>query len=775
MKRFMISILLLCCGVGSILAQRLEIKGRVCEAAQRDGLEFANVVLQTMDSAFVTGTTTNGKGEFVMGKLHSGNYLLVVTSLGYNPQYVTLESFSKSISLGEIVLEDAAVSLDNVVVSASNQRSQSDRKVVFPSDRQVKASTNGMNLLQQLMLPKVQVNPMTNEIKVPGGGEVQLRINGVKVESQDIKALLPADIIRIEYHDNPGLRYGNAEIVLDYIVRRPETGGNFHADVMQGLNAGWGNYELSGRVNHKKSELRGWYWFGPRNFYGLSRDNEEIFNWADGKTLHRIEEGIPQHAKMFQHNMNVNYSYQEPEKYLFSASFRYWRNNSPLWNYRGSLYNVENPDDRVAMTDLKDETGDRPAIDLYYQRDMKNDQTLVFNVVGTYNGSSSLRTYQESRGDNILTDIQNNVTGKKYSIIGEAIYEKKLTNGNRIGGGLRHNHAFSDNRYQNGHDYKTNMTQAETYVYGEFKGKVRHWDYTLGLGGSRYWFHQEGEGDAYQYYHVRPKLTLQYNLPGQSFIRLNASANNSSPSLSNLNAVEQLVDSLQIERGNPNLKPYMNYAVALTYEWQKGIFYTNVWGSYEYSPDAVMDEKRLEGNKVVQTWDNQRDWKRVAGRWMLRVGPIKDIFQVSFTGGVNHYISRGNTYSHRYTNWFCEGQASVTYKKFSLMYQLMTNWNWFFGETMSGGENIQILMLNYRIKDLSIGVGALNPFADDYKVQTENRSQYASYKRAMHIQESSRLFVFNISYNFSFGRSFKSGQKRVNNSDNDSGVMNTGK
>lgn len=124
-------------------------------------------------------------------------------------------------------MEDAAVSLDGVTVSASNTSSRSDRKLIFPSDRQVKASTNGMDLLQQLMLPKITVNPMSNEIKVPGNGEVQLRINGVKVELDEIKALLPTDIIRIEFHDNPGLRYRNAEVVLDYIVRRPETGGNF--------------------------------------------------------------------------------------------------------------------------------------------------------------------------------------------------------------------------------------------------------------------------------------------------------------------------------------------------------------------------------------------------------------------------------------------------------------------------------------------------------------------------------------------------------------------
>ena len=32
-----------------------------------------------------------------------------------------------------------------------------------------------------------------------------------------------------------------------------------------------------------------------------------------------------------------------------------------------------------------------------------------------------------------------------------------------------------------------------------------------------------------------------------------------------------------------------------------------------------------------------------------------------------------------------------------------------------------------------------------------------------------------VSYNFSFGRKFKTGQRRVNNSDNDSGVMSNRK
>ena len=67
----------------------------------------------------------------------------------------------------------------------------------------MKVSTNGVNLLQELMLPRIQVNPMNNEIGISGGGELQIRINGAKADINEIKALRPADIIRIEYHDNP--------------------------------------------------------------------------------------------------------------------------------------------------------------------------------------------------------------------------------------------------------------------------------------------------------------------------------------------------------------------------------------------------------------------------------------------------------------------------------------------------------------------------------------------------------------------------------------------
>ena len=148
---------------------------------------------------------------------------------------------------------------------------------------------------------------------------------------------------------------------------------------------------------------------------------------------------------------------------MFNATFRYYTNNQPHGDFHGALYNMADPSDVVRMIDKSTSINARPALDLYYQQNLKNEQTLVFNIVGTYNKSDNKRIYQESRDNIILTDVNNLTIGKKYSVIGEGIYEKKM-GVNRISAGLKHTQSFSDNEYRNGHTFFTEMNQSETFL-----------------------------------------------------------------------------------------------------------------------------------------------------------------------------------------------------------------------------------------------------------------------------------------------------------------------
>ncbi|MDO4181258.1 MAG: carboxypeptidase-like regulatory domain-containing protein, partial [Bacteroidales bacterium] len=179
--------------------QTIRLSGTVLEADSRQAAMYANIVLQTADSAFVAGASTNDKGAFRIDKISEGDYRLIVSAVGFKTNAIDLQGLSRSTDLGEILLEEATQQLDEVTVSAANVVSKFDRKLVFPNKQQVSASNNGVDLLRNLMLPRLRVNPMDGSVLLNDGNSVQLCINGRKVSKEEIQALLPGDVIRIEY------------------------------------------------------------------------------------------------------------------------------------------------------------------------------------------------------------------------------------------------------------------------------------------------------------------------------------------------------------------------------------------------------------------------------------------------------------------------------------------------------------------------------------------------------------------------------------------------
>ncbi|MDR2140108.1 MAG: TonB-dependent receptor [Tannerella sp.] len=774
MKKMIVTCVLLGSAIATAFSQHIELKGVVREVQSNEPLAFVNIVLQTPDSAFVTGAVSDDNGRFAIPKIKPGNYRLALSFMGYKTLYIEVAGLTKNLALPDILMEEEAVGLDAVTVTASATTSWIDRKLIFPTERQINVSSNGIDLLQQLMLSRILVNPMTREVSIPGGGEVQLRINGVRAEVNDIVALQPKDIIRVEYHDNPGLRYGNAEAVIDYIVRRHETGGNMGMNLRNTLPLKtWGEHNLNGRVSHKKSEFSANYRLHHSNINSMWRDNEENFLLPDGAVLQRREAGEPSHRQFATNHLNMAYNYLN-EKRMFSATFRYSNLNQPYFDFIGRLYNIAAPNDYVQMVDRTKENNHNRALDLYYQENLKNDQTLVVNVVGTYNGAENTRMYQESRENQLLTDINNIVSGNKYSLIGEGIYEKKLSAGS-LSAGLRHTQSHSDNTYRNGHASNTEMQQGETFFFGEWKGRLEKLDYMLGAGVTRSSFRQENAGSEYSYYTFNPRLSLFYPLSGQFSVRLKASVDNQSPSLSSLSAVEQSIDSLQIQRGNPDLKPFHRYQSELNLEWKKGIFYVNLQGRYQYEPSSIMEEKFWEGGKIVQTWNNQQSWQCLNTMLTLRASPFKEYLQIFLFGSLHHYVSHGNSYRHVYSHPYYLFQLNGNYRNLTASFVWQGSWPQVRGETMTGLHPIHLFSLGYKYRDMKLEAGIYFPFVNDFRMSTENWSKYASYRRVEYNNSLYRTIFLTYSWNFSFGRKYQSGQKRLNNADEDAGVMKAGK
>ena len=98
MKKFLFfSIMILISS--QISAQNLQLKGRVLSG--KECIEFANVLLQTEDSVFVTGGITDQRGRFAFNNLEPGDYRLRVSSLGYTTRDMPLNSFAENKDLND--------------------------------------------------------------------------------------------------------------------------------------------------------------------------------------------------------------------------------------------------------------------------------------------------------------------------------------------------------------------------------------------------------------------------------------------------------------------------------------------------------------------------------------------------------------------------------------------------------------------------------------------------------------------------------------------------
>ena len=577
------------------------IGGVVLDDNDASPLIGATVVLSDGMGKQVMGVTTDADGRFLMKEVEAGSYVLQCSYVGYESFTMTLTSFNKNIDLGEIRLKSSSALLDEVVVEGEKVIRKIDRQLVMPTEVQKKASTNGVSLLQHLQLSGLTVNPMTKSIATNYGETVQLRINGVQATHEEVVALRPDDVVRVEYHEQPGLRYGGAAAVIDYIVKRRDSGGNVSVDLTNGVfPLGFGNYHMSGKYHQGKSSFTALVDWSRRDLE-WNRENEETFCFPDQTITNREVVASPNRIKYDYLTTSFNYNYTNGEKSMLNIAFRNNLKDIPYsFTDRNTLLYQE---DRVYQVKDRESTKTAiPSLDIYYQLNLKNDQHLYFDVVGTYLKSDGRRTYSMTEQRQAPMEIASKIEGDKYSLIGEAIYERSLGEG-RMTTGVKHHQVRMENVYVNDVRTKVSMNTAETSLFAEYQGKVKKLNYTFGVGAMRTFYEQ---GDAKQEkYFFRPTLKLSTQL-GKLFLRYNASLSGYAPSLSEMSDVTQPMDVYQVRRGNPDLKSVTFFTNQLSASYSMKGINAELSARYSYDDKPIMEETLFEDGMFVRTFDNQK-------------------------------------------------------------------------------------------------------------------------------------------------------------------------
>jgi outer membrane receptor protein involved in Fe transport len=242
--------LLLITAVAQAQSVKVTLSGLVKDATSKAALAFVNITLKTAkDSAFVAGTITREDGRFQLPDIASGNYLLLVSYVGYSAkiQPVLIGQLSNFLDLGAIELAPEAKSLGEVTVTAKQEAvsSKMDKKTFNLADNI--SQTGGSALEAMKNLPGITTS-QDGKVQLRGSDKVMILIDGKQTAltgfgGQTGLDNIPASAIeKIEIINNPSSKYdanGNAGIINIIYKKEKKEGFNGKVGLTGGLGALW--------------------------------------------------------------------------------------------------------------------------------------------------------------------------------------------------------------------------------------------------------------------------------------------------------------------------------------------------------------------------------------------------------------------------------------------------------------------------------------------------------------------------------------------------------
>ncbi len=680
-----------------------------------------------------------------------------------------LSAMAEDVVYGEIsselpdsVLNEKAVNLDEVTVNATPVIRKADRDLFVISDELKKKSSDGLDLLKQVQIPSLTVNTVLEKVEKMGES-VQLRINGRKVNINQIKALQPETIVRVEYHDNPGLRYKDAVAVLDFIVKNPNSGGVFYTNALQSITKGFGNHSLGLNLNYGYSQWEIEYSGNERLDFPMYREYSEKFNFSDGTKIIRKETPIGGSIDGYQARPRIGYSYVVPEKINFYTGISYNQDVKTSVEFNG-LMSSSIEARNVVVRDYSSNPGKSPNLNLYLDKNIGRGQTIILDVnAGLYFGES-IRNYRERYEDATekLVYIDTRIKDRNFALTIEGDYVKEWKT-SKLTTGVVYTGNWNRTTYLSQDGLQYNQRQDKIYFFGEWVKRINKFSLTVGMGGQYNNVLTKETNQRAEEFLLRPRLFLSYNINDKSVVRFNFNSYTTTPSLSQTSSVRQEVDGIQMQEGNPQLRPYNYYKFSFSYHYTHPRVQGSIQAYLTRGPHAIMDYRYIDGNNIVQSWSNNSGYTQ----WGISVSPrvvvLPDWVTLSGTIDFHRDYSRGVGYRHIFNGLSGNADINISHWGFSLQGQIFVGRATLWGEEITRGEKGNLIALSYRWNRFTFATGMLMPFGK-YSNGTELRNRYVKIDRIGRTTALERMPFIQLSWNIDWGRKSQGLNKRINNS-----------
>lgn len=658
---------------------------------------------------------------------------------------------------------DKSITLDEVTVRASKVVNKPDGMVIYPTDSQRQASTNGYSFLEKLTLPNLRVDNINHTISaIDNRGGVQLRINGIIVDKPEMTALDPKDILRVDFIDKPGVRYGESiAYVINIITRRNDSGYSVGTDITSAITTIQGDGMVYGKWNKGKSEWSVSYDINGGKSKGSNILQNANYTLTDG-SIYTIERNdVETLRKYISHNAKLTYNWADSTATVFQTSLSGALNKTPD-NY--SIKEIIDGNHSYKATSRDGSKDLSPVLDIYFFRQLTPKQSIIANAVGTFISTKTNSFYDEG------TPYIYNVDGKSASLLSEMIYENRLKPFT-LSAGLNYRYKHTRNDYTGDATAKTRMNDNKLYAFGEIKGSIKQFQYSLGTGVS--YIHYTQNEHTYNFWTYRPKLTLTYNPSNELQMSYTFQMQERTSRIAMTSDAAIRTNSMEWTVGNPDLKPSRDMEHRLLVSYNTNRLQSFIEGYYKQCRRPNMAHyERTDDNRFIYTQINQKeidvlDITAYAGYWLL---PEK--LQVAANGGMYRCFNFGYDYTHCYTSWFYVGSITAYLGKFYLRGYIDNGTRFLEGESKGYNGAYSALQASYNLKNWQFSLTWANPLCSNYKSFENELLNSNLYKHSIgYSKDSGNCISLNIVWRLNRGRNHQSAEKRINLKDTDNGIM----
>ena len=658
---------------------------------------------------------------------------------------------------------EKTITLDEVTVKVAKVVNKADGMIIYPTDAQKQASNNGYSILEKLTLANLRVDNISHSITaIDNRGGVQIRINGIVVGKQEMLALNPKDITKIDFINNPGVRYGDGiAYVIDIVTRRNESGYTIGTDLASALTTLQGDGMVYGKWNRGKSEWSLSYGVSGYKTKGSKSKQLAEYTLTDG-SIYTIERNdVESLRKSISHDAKLTYNWADSTATVFQASLSGAFNNAPD-NY--TVKDITDGTRQYRATSRAKDKSLSPVLDIYFFRQLTPRQSITANAVGTYISTQTSSYYDEG------TPYQYDVDGKTASLLTEIIYENRLKPFT-FSTGLNNSYKYIKNDYLGDASALTKTNNNRLYAFAEIKGMFQPFSYTLGVGTS--YIHYTQNGHRYNFWTFHPKASLTYQINNSMQLSYTYQMQDKVSRIAMTSDAMVRINSMEWTVGNPDLKPSHDMEHRLQFSYNNNRLQTFVEGYYKQCLKPNMAHyERTDDNQFIYTQINQKDIDVLdvyayASYWLL---PEK--LQIAANGGIYRCFNFGYDYTHCYTSWFYAGSITAYLGHFTLQGYIDNGNRFLEGESKGYNEAYSVLKASYTWRDLQFSLSWAKPFDSNHKSYENELLNRNLYKHTIgYSKDSGNLVTLNISWRLSRGSKHKSAEKKINLHDTDNGIM----